>query len=182
LKKTPKDLWRADLAEFLNVWENHEAELDKALTKANGAVRTRMLAGGKKVADEVYNIKSGKKTNVKKNKAPSKKAALSDEDERSESESDFELDNDSPPAKRPAARPRAAAKSKPIELDDVPTISIKPIVKPMILDEETINSMPLAERINYMLQNKSRQTTLDSFKPVTSAGISRKRIIESDDD
>jgi DNA topoisomerase-2 len=163
LSRSPKDLWRADLEAFLELWEAREES--KALLVREQ--EQRLLGAG---------AANAKGKGVRR--APAKRKALSDED--SEAEPSDESEYEAKPVKKPAAakpaalpktqtlsgaasarlpaasrQPAAPKASAQAKLDGF--VRAKPAPAPLLVDmnSEDELELPLAERINRMLARKA---------------------------
>ena len=137
LARSPKDLWRADLQEFLNAWRETEKEtLKRSSTFAVNLVEAEPV----------------------KPKKPRKNSAMSNS---AESVSE-------PVAAVAAAKSKAAPSSKSTTLDSF--LKLSSAAKPVAAEEEEedLESLPLAERIQRMLKNKETSVT-PAVAPVTMA-------------
>lgn len=186
LARTPKDLWRSDLDEFLASWDEHVGRV-KEITETE-----RAKALGKVTTGRKGSTKTTKSANVKKSTSGEKKKKTVQSDEESDEEFSVVSDDEGKPGKKVTTTTTTTTTKRVIsarntkrspQVSDVEEAMTGKKTKTAstsqtpILDEDAINSLPLAERINYMLQQRIKQSTLDQHvKPST------RRIILSDDD
>lgn len=171
LALAPKELWRRDLDEFVQAWDEHEAGAQKISATERAKSRGTALKATTK----------GKPTTARGNKKAKNTASTT----ASEVEDDEVQYSQSSVTNKPvAARTAQTKRSKktveavvaPIRSMDTLT-SNTPMAAPLasaaiVLDADTLSSMSLSDRINYMLQQKSRQSTLDGhFQPKPAASI-----------
>lgn len=161
LALTPKDLWRRDLDAFMAAWDEHEKNVQKIAAaeraKSRGIVPSATRG-------------RGKTTTAARGGRRSKNASTT----ASDVDEDYQELPPSKSASSKRAKKTATTMSAPTGTLSAP-ISAASTVPPLptlpVLDEEALNSMSLSERINYMLQQKSRQTTLDAhLRPANSLG------------
>lgn len=205
LGRKPKDLWRADLEEFMMAWEAFERASAAVSQMERAKTMKSLLAarGGKNSSRTTKKSTATTGKNGKKKALPSDHGIVSEPS--SEGESDLGEDSDDgdfvikgKPTNRPATilGPSSMAKTKAVletskrnlgtiatAADAVApktagvtkaTASAAPTAR--TLTEDEINSLPLAERINYMLNRPSaaipvkKQSTLDAHLSLTAPG------------
>jgi DNA topoisomerase-2 len=146
LARSPKDLWRADLQEFLTVWQDLEKEtLKRSSTFAVNLVESEAAVKAKKP----------RKTPTTSNASESTVAAV----KPASSSSSFTLDSFlklSSAAKVAVVGNEGGGEEEEEEEEE----------------EEDLESLPLAERIQRMLKNKETATTLTPATMNSSASAS----------
>lgn len=188
LAKTPKDLWRADLDEFMELWEARETNKTSQLSALRKASLTANTSGtkGKKSSNG-----AGKKAAVAASVLATKRISLDDSDDSVEEAED---DDYNPVTKKVTKKVSAVSEVKPKNVTkkvktETSTLDSfisrkqatnpKPTPAPIILldddngagtDGEDLSSLPLAERISRMLsktqhKSSSGQASLPSAKP-----------------
>lgn len=201
LGRKPKDLWRADLEEFMLTWEVFERS-SAAISQMERAKTMKSLLAvhkGKGSSRATKKSTVAASTNNKKKKIPPSNDGIVSEPSSETEGGDLSEDNNDhdfvirgKPAKRSSSILGSPSKAKavsgtskrnlgtvagavataaePVTLKTVnmskATVSAVPMAR--VLTEDEINSLPLAERINYMLNRPSmaipakKQSTLDA--------------------
>lgn len=184
LGKTPKDLWNSDLDEFMVLWNQFES-------KNNAALEVALSGAAIKGANK-------KRAPAKKRDAkPSVSASdVEDEDLFERKPTKTAATKKAPVATASQNRNMSTVAAVPApKAFSQPLPSTKPVAAPApaAIDPDVLNSLPLHERINYMLNRGKtatvappvkKQSTLDSLlvKPKESTPAITTILEDSDDD